>query len=106
MLRTLILSAVGLAFLAALGAGCQTKEPVIYGAAHNKRRALTVIDGFKRSALDVERVFFGLEEHPNEGFVDNMGRLVMTVPYGLHRFHMNFDRIIFDMEEYPLESEY
>ena len=95
-------------FLSAMliaGIGCSTKEPVIWSSAHNKRHALTILEGFNDTKNSIDRLIFGLEEDPNEGFTDYLGRLVNTIPHGLHRFHMDLDRVVLDMEEYPLETE-
>jgi hypothetical protein len=103
MARWLIGFLAGALILA--GAGCSTKEPVIWSAAHNKRHALTLIEGFNETKTSIDRIIFGLEEVPDEGFADYMGRVVGTIPHGLHRFHMDLDRVVLDMDDYPLETE-
>ena len=101
MLRTLFLSALLGLFALAVGAGCHTKEPVIWSSAHNERKALTFIEGWKELAVDCGRIFLNYDEKNFE----NLGKVVYAVPYGIHRFHMDVDRIFLDMDELPLESE-
>src|SRR5262245_52401845 len=86
MLRWLngnVRNVLGWALLAApLASGCSTKEPVLWSAAHNKRIALTLIDGFSHPTLlnpipfdqahnSFDRIFYGIEEYPNEPYMDH-----------------------------------
>lgn len=101
ILQTLILSTLLGLFTLAMGAGCQTKEPVSWSSTHNERHALTFIEGWKELAVDCGRIFLNYDEKNFE----NLGKVVYAIPYGVHRLHMDVDRIFLDMEEYPLESE-
>jgi len=117
MLRKLIPTACLALTALGLGAGCATKEPVIYGEAHLKRHALTFIDGFHYPTpfnpvpfdglhADVDRIIYGLEAHPGESWTGHVAREGNVWINAFHRFHMDFDRIFLDMPEYPLETDY
>ena len=49
-----------------LGAGCNTREPVIWSWPHNKRRILKIADGFHQFHMDFDRIIFDMEEYPLE----------------------------------------
>jgi len=89
-----------------LTSGCNTREPVFWSAAHNKRHALRVLEGLEETWVAVDRIFFDLEEVPGQTPEDHFRREGMAIFHGLHAFHMDADAVIFDMPEYPLESEY
>ncbi|HVR72800.1 MAG TPA: hypothetical protein VMT52_00635 [Planctomycetota bacterium] len=106
MLRRFLLAAGAAVLLGCFIPGCASKEPVVYSAAHNKRHALTLLDQSNELLVDMERIFFDMEEFPNESVGERTGRWGLAFLNGMHRFHMNMDRILFDMPEYPIETEY
>lgn len=95
-----------LLFSLPLTSGCQTQEPVMWSAAHNKRHALKIIEGFEDTWVAIDRVFFDIEDLPGQDAGDHFRREGMAILNGLHGFHMDVDSIIFDLPEYPLETEY
>ena len=66
MLRKLLLAWGLAAFVLPLGVGCMTNEPVIWSLPHNKRRGMTILHGFHRFHMDVDRIIFDMEEYPIE----------------------------------------
>jgi hypothetical protein len=64
--RRLLLTLGAVLFLLPLGSGCETNEPVIWSLPHNKRRILTVLNGFHRLHMDIDRIIFDMEEYPVE----------------------------------------
>ena len=62
MLRRLILTLGTALLLLPVAAGCNTREPVIWSWPHNQRRIMTVINGFHRLHMDVDRIIFDMEE--------------------------------------------
>ena len=64
MLRRLgLLAVLGLLFLPV---GCMTNRPVIWSWPHNKRHIMTVLDQFHKVHMDIDRIFFDMEELPVE----------------------------------------
>ena len=66
MLRRLLIVIGLVAMMAPIGAGCNTREPVLWSWPHNKRKVLTIIDGFHELHMDFDRIFFDMEEYPVE----------------------------------------
>ena len=64
--RRLLLSLGAVLLLLPLGAGCETNEPVIWSLPHNKRHGLTILNGFHRLHMDIDRIIFDMEEYPVE----------------------------------------
>ena len=62
----LLLTAGALAILLPVGVGCNTTEPVMWSWPHHKRRLMTIMDGFHRLHMDVDRVIFDMDEYPIE----------------------------------------
>ena len=50
----------------ALGAGCATREPVLWSYPHWKRKGVTVLDGFHELHMDFDRIILDMEEYPLE----------------------------------------
>ena len=69
--------------------GCSTPRPYPWSWAHNKRRINTVLAGFKRTVVDIDRLI--LQD-------------ITTFPDKLYQANVDFDRIIFEMEERALED--
>ena len=87
MLKKIILALAFGALL--LPVGCTTPRPYPWSWAHNKRRINIVLDGFKETTLDIDRIF--LQD-------------ITTFPDKLHMANQDLDRIIFGMEERALED--
>ena len=66
MLKKWLIVAGLVAMFLPLGAGCNTTEPVIWSWPHNKRRVQTIVDGFHKLHMDIDRIFFNMDEHPIE----------------------------------------
>jgi hypothetical protein len=66
MLRKLMIALGLVGIVLPLGSGCSTNEPVIWSAPHNKRRVMTVLNGFHRLHMDFDRIIFDMEEYPVE----------------------------------------
>lgn len=66
MLRRVLLVLGMISMVVPLGVSCNTTEPVIWSWPHNKRRAMTVLNGFHRLHMDIDRIIFDMEEHPIE----------------------------------------
>jgi hypothetical protein len=64
-MRRRFLILMGLAGLL-IPVGCATREPVFWSWPHNKRKLLTVIDGFHEFHKDFDRIIFDMEEYPVE----------------------------------------
>jgi len=105
MFRLFLLTAALASLVVAMGSGCSTNEPVIWSYAHNKRHALTIVDGLGQTWDDIDRIFFNMENYPDEPVGERFLREGKSITYGLHRFHVTVDDALFDMPEYPLESE-
>ena len=66
MLKKWLIVAGLVAMFLPFGAGCNTTEPVIWSWPHNKRRVQTIVDGFHKLHMDIDRIFFNMDEHPIE----------------------------------------
>jgi len=66
MLRRLLLSLGILSILLPFNVACNTNEPVLWSWPHHKRRIMTVMNGFHRLHMDVDRIIFDMEEYPLE----------------------------------------
>jgi len=64
MLRRLGL--LGLLALLFMPAGCSTNRPVIWSWPHNKRRIMTILGDFHEFHMDIDRIFFDMEDLPLE----------------------------------------
>ncbi len=64
MLRRIVILALLAAFL--IPAGCMTQRPVIWSWPLHKRRVRTILEGFHKLHMDVNRVIFDMEERPIE----------------------------------------
>jgi hypothetical protein len=66
MLRRILLSLGVVALLLPVSTACSTREPVMWSWPHHKRRIMTVLNGFHRFHMDVDRIVFDMEEMPIE----------------------------------------
>ena len=66
MLKKLLIIAGLVGIVVPFGVSCNTTEPVIWSWPHHKRRMMTMLDGFHRLHMDVDRIIFDMEEHPIE----------------------------------------
>jgi hypothetical protein len=66
MLRRFLLLLGMAAILLPVGVSCNTREPTIYSWPHHKRRIMTVVNGFHRLHMDLDRIIFDMEEYPLE----------------------------------------
>jgi len=66
MLRRFLIITGLVAMFVPLGMGCSTREPVIWGWPHNKRRIMKVMDDFHKMHTSFDRIIFDMEEYPIE----------------------------------------
>ena len=64
--KKLLLTMGMLAILMPFGVGCETTEPVIWSWPHNKRRIMTINDGFHKLHMSIDRIIFDMPEYPIE----------------------------------------
>jgi len=66
MLRRLgLLALLGILFLP-FEVGCMTNRPVLWSWPHHKRRINTMLGQFHKVHMDIDRIFFDMEELPLE----------------------------------------
>ena len=66
MLSRLVLLMLLSVFILPLAAGCMSNRPFIWSWPHHKRRILTVMEDFHELHMDVDRIFFDMDDRPIE----------------------------------------